>query len=697
MLPAGQYAVRIKALFRNQDFVFKTCDTIKIYVGIMPVDKINEKEFIDGETKLPDLGFMLNSKNATKVTLPSQAPEQIKSKSGYSLDADKIYTATIKNTGTSQNIGLYLEISEIADPNIGPEINELTGILYPDLEIQLDENTNVTSSDIPIISTASGKTFMYIQKLSEGRVYKLEIYRQKFISTSSSITKSITPKVIMNAFLYSSNKKASVKTAKVEVNGMAMSLPVSIWTPPCAELSLSPQILSSAISSTLYTGVQYEEIYVLNEENKELYATVSLQNMKDAEASLLISVSSYSKDEISVFEELMVTSLTKGNANVTTRSQEFDGNVQILNVDLNKSNQKTLKLRINYSINKQGSDLKSYESQCSMIRLSIQYIPKSRQSELPMCAAGTFEDSIKSLIPSILPDSSSNGESIQYEYSTTSLSSSKFKLDAFKPDQNKLRFTLKKASTFRFEMISYPCISPPIERSVSLKSVTKTHSKITKELEGVGVLSLGNSIILYVNELLPGNYELEISYSWLSKSYNQADFGAINEIVDFQVEIYSLHQDQYSMALIHHKDRNLKMLETAVRDLSVVSFMNRNLGQYYIEDLTLPHLPTESNNSLKVPFKIVSDHSQVLLVADNFTYIENIQVMKKDTDSMIKRITNDGDRIISEILPSGDYYLLFNYKGSSNSIKKLQNFNFGISDYQNIKKYTSCTPLIKSN
>ena len=342
----------------------------------------------------------------------------------------------------------------------------------------------------------------------------------------------------------------------------------------------------------------------------------------------------------------------------------------------------------------------SYESQWSMIRLSIVYIPKRRQSEIQMCSGGTFEDSIKSIIPSILPDSSSGGsnsESIQYEYSTTSLSSPKFKLNAFKPDQNKLRFSLKKASTFRFEMISYPCISPPIERSVSLKSVSKTHSKITKELEGTGILSLGNSNILYVNELMPGNYELEISYSWLSKSYNQTDFGVINEIVDFQVEIYSLHQDQSSMALIHHKDRSLKMLETAIRDLSVVSFMNRNLGQYYIEDLAIPQLPTENNNSVKIPFKIISDHSQVLIVAENFTYIENIEVMKKETDSMIKRITNDGDRIISEILPNGEYYLLFNYKDSSNTNKKVQNFNFGISDYKNVQKYSSCTPLIKAN
>ena len=700
MLPSGQYLIRIKALIRNQDFVFKTWDTVKIYVGIIPIDKINDKELPNTKNDIPDFGFLLNSTDPINVSLPPKTPQQITSKSGYALDDEKIYTATIKNTGASQDIGFYLEISEIVDQNVGPEVNEITGILYPDLEIQLDKNINMTNSDIPIISTASGKTFMFIQKLSENKVYKIEIYKHKLLTSSSSITKNITPRIIMNAYIYSSKKKSSFKSANIEVNGMAQTVPVKLWTPPCSELVLTPSILSSAIQNTITSGVQYEEIYVLNDEAKEIFASIPLSIMKNSEASLLFSISPYSRDEINIFEELMITSLTKGQSNTTTRSQEFEGNIQMLSVELDKNKQNTLKLRINYSLNMNqgGAKVKSYESQCNMIRLSIQYITKNRQSENQIWSGGSYEDSIKSIIPSILPDSSSSdssGESIKYEYSTVSSSSAKFKLNVFKPDQNKLRFTLKKASTFRFEMISYPWISPPIERSVILRSVSKTHNKITKEIEAVGVLNVGNSNILYVNELMPGNYELEISYGWM-KNYKQTDFGVINELVDFQIEIYSLHQDESSMALQHYKDRNLKMLETAIRDLSVVTFMNKNLGQYYIEDLVIPQLPGD-NNSIKVPFKIVSDHSQVLVISENFTYIENIEVMKKETDSSIKRITSDGDKIISEILPSGEYYLLFHYKGSSNTSKKIQNLNFGISDYKNVQKYNSWTPLIKSN
>jgi hypothetical protein len=38
MLPAGQYSLRIRNIMRGQEFYFSTCDSVRVYVGIMPID-----------------------------------------------------------------------------------------------------------------------------------------------------------------------------------------------------------------------------------------------------------------------------------------------------------------------------------------------------------------------------------------------------------------------------------------------------------------------------------------------------------------------------------------------------------------------------------------------------------------------------------------------------------------------------------
>jgi hypothetical protein len=45
--------------------------------------------------------------------------------------------------------------------------------------------------------------------------------------------------------------------------------------------------------------------------------------------------------------------------------------------------------------------------------------------------------------------------SITYEYSTVNSPDIKYRLSPHQPSQNKVKFSLKKASSFRFEMIYY--------------------------------------------------------------------------------------------------------------------------------------------------------------------------------------------------------------------------------------------------
>lgn len=291
-----------------------------------------------------------------------------------------------------------------------------------------------------------------------------------------------------------------------------------------------------------------------------------------------------------------------------------------------------------------------------------------------------------------MPDTNSDhqeDEIVSYEYTTVNFDQAKFKIDPFKPDQNSLKFTLKKASTFRFELIAYPCMSTPIERSVVLKSVSKTHNKITSETVANGIPIFGNGVLLYVNELLPGNYELELQFGWLN-DYQPKKTDKVSELMDFQIEIYSLYQDPESAKLLHYKDRAIHQLETIVRDLSVISFIGNPKGQYLGQEVYIPTHPEDKDSPIGVPFKIVEEHAQVLLYVNlNFTYLESIQILMQGSNSLIKRIHGGTEKSISEVLPSGDYILQFNYLDEKERPHDPlpQVITFGISSYENIKTY----------
>ena len=232
-----------------------------------------------------------------------------------------------------------------------------------------------------------------------------------------------------------------------------------------------------------------------------------------------------------------------------------------------------------------------------------------------------------------------------------------------------------------------------------LKSVSKTHTKITSEIVGVGVPSYGNSILLYIDELMPGTYQLELDYGWL-KDYAPGSKSTDEELMDFQVEIYSHYQNSIASQLMHHKDRHLKQLENAIRDISVVNFMDRKFGQYIIENLPLPTHPLDKGIPIIIPFKIMHEHAQILLsVANNFTYIDNIQIIRLDSNSIVKKLDNSGTLHMSEVLQQGEYLLQLNYKDDNerNHNPVIQEIIFGISDYENIKKYKTCNAELLKN
>jgi hypothetical protein len=218
-----------------------------------------------------------------------------------------------------------------------------------------------------------------------------------------------------------------------------------------------------------------------------------------------------------------------------------------------------------------------------------------------------------------------------------------------------------------------------------------------RDTVAAGIPNVVGSILVYVDELMPGNYELEIQYGWL-KDDGAIKPGAVLEIADFQIEIYSLHQDKASSESSHLKDRQIRELETIVRDLSVVSFIGKNYGQYLGEDLEVPNHPSIQGTPVTIPFKVMPEYGQVLLNTNSrFKYLDSIEVQNKASKAMIKRVHGDTENYISEILQRGEYLLVFNYKteqeAEANKNSKPDLITFGISDYENIKKYKQCNSM----
>jgi hypothetical protein len=691
--------IRIRAILDDRDNSYKTCSSIRIFLGIMPMDAVKDHDAF----KIKDIpvlkDVLVDVKDANRAKLDQRRPVKAKENNNYVQDFEVLQNTTIEYDGKSGDLGFYYEINENIQPDVNTEISEITASLYPDYALSYNKENNFEVTDIPLISTSTGKTYINIPKIGKGKKYTLELRRQKLLSVSDSTMNKvqIPSNIVVNSFFYPANKGSMITQATCKINSEPVKVKVKRWIPSCSETIFTNNVLTNAIKYSLKSGNQFEEILTLNEDNARITSQqINLSDMKDSSGKILVSVSTFESPDSEIMDEFMITGIVKGgNKPKTYRALEFQDSVYLVEIGLDKNTQDSLYVRVNYNINENaaGRQIRDiYSSKCNMVRLSIRFVPDGKQEEIDMCKnADSASSSIKTLIPSILPEQSSGNvadDTINFEYSTMNTGEVKYKLSPNAPDKNKVRFKLKKASTFRFEMIIYSCKNTPIERLALLKSVKKTHNKSVTDTVAIGQPNVGNSIVIYVEELLPGTYEVEILHAWINTIDEKV--GNIEEIFDFQIEIYSLHQDKQASEAMHLKTRHIIQLEEVIRDLSVVSFANKDSGYYLGENALVPIHPKVAGDPLKIPFKIIPSKAQLMIYASKvFNYIESIGVYKKSSNDLIKKIDKDSDKSINEILDSGEYYIKFTHR-SVDSTKKTpypQDIYFGISDYDNLKKY----------
>jgi hypothetical protein len=356
----------------------------------------------------------------------------LRSETGFVNSYTSIFNATIQYLGNTGDVGMYIEIGENLDSSMSEEISEITASLYPYLTV-----SDFKVVDTPVISTSGGKTYMYIKDLDPEKTYRISFVRQQILKMSD--TKDVPSNIQLNAYLYSAERLSELKNAQVKINDKTVSIPITKWMPACAEATLTQDVMNKAISNTLKSGIQYEEILVLNEDLKTIPGTkIDIKGMKDSDGSILITMSPYSTEAEGMLEEFMITAVAKGKSNTTSRSQESEVNMYILHIDLSKAKYDYLAVRVNYAIaSTHKNPMKLSESTCNMVRLNIQYIPANKQTQAKECADGSFESNIKSIIPNLLPDSTLTHEEdqlINYEYSTVNNPAAKFKINPFKPE-----------------------------------------------------------------------------------------------------------------------------------------------------------------------------------------------------------------------------------------------------------------------
>ena len=310
----------------------------------MPVDKIDIPVNAKAQDKLPNLSFLLTTNKTINVKLPSQEPVAFRDKDLITNPYDQVYNSTIKYTGNTGDLGLYIEVGENLDSSLSEEISEITATVYPDLLVDKFDN-----SDIPIISTSNGKTFMHIPKLNTDKLYRVDLLREKILKME--VSKSVPSNIQIRAKLYTLDKLADLVHAKVVIDGKLLSIPVYPWMPACMEAILDDELLYNAIHNVLRSGIQFEEILVLNENLGRINSgTIKLKDMKDSDATIMISASPYSTQIEGVLDEFMMTSVAKGKEKTVMRSQGFEESIYMAQIDLSKSKHDIVGFRINYAL-----------------------------------------------------------------------------------------------------------------------------------------------------------------------------------------------------------------------------------------------------------------------------------------------------------------------------------------------------------
>lgn len=102
----------------------------------------------------------------------------------------------------------------------------------------------------------------------------------------------------------------------------------------------------------MVSGLEFTELFVLNEDIKKIGTPyIDLKNMIDEEATLVISASPYDVNSEQILEEFMISGTAKGNKKMSARSQQFDGNMYLAQIDISKKEHSAIAVRINYSLN----------------------------------------------------------------------------------------------------------------------------------------------------------------------------------------------------------------------------------------------------------------------------------------------------------------------------------------------------------
>lgn len=376
LLPAGRYSLRIRAVMQEStSFSYKTCDSVRLFVGLLPTDSLKDPDSNSKPSDLTDLSTLMQG-NGTKVKLISRKAENQKDGNKFVTDYEEVQRSEIRYMGGDGKLGFYYEIIENNDPTMHVEISEISSGLFPEIEVKEDKEKS-KKVEMPVVATSSGKTYVYIPQLSAERTYILKILKHKLLTVSDTVKPDVFSAVLHSAYLYSADKSTELKKAKIEINGKMVTLPVKPWMPACSETPLTNSLLTDIILDVISTGIPYVELLVLNE-NIDRVGTplISLKEMMDLEGTLSISASPYDTDSESILEEFMVTGTAKGSEKYSVRSQQFDGDIYLAEMSLNKNKHDTIAIKLNYAFNT-DTTTQSIFSKCNTIRMSVQFTPKT--------------------------------------------------------------------------------------------------------------------------------------------------------------------------------------------------------------------------------------------------------------------------------------------------------------------------------
>ena len=197
------------------------------------MDSIKLMKNLDKYQELSNLSSLLIQNKTSKaiVKLMNREVTNAVENQKFNSEFDLVQSNTIKYSGGNGEIGLYYEIDENNDPAQDVNVNEVTTSLFPDVEITNAEISETSYNELPVISTSTGKTYVYIKRLNPDTEYKLDILQHKLLTASDDLSTDVSSNVAVKAYLYSADKDVEIQNAKIQINEKVFKLPVFPWMP----------------------------------------------------------------------------------------------------------------------------------------------------------------------------------------------------------------------------------------------------------------------------------------------------------------------------------------------------------------------------------------------------------------------------------------------------------------------------------